>query len=160
MINHTQLRELVIQPALNGLGLYSKEAEEMLISICAQETQDGFYLKQTVGGKDAALGIFQMQPETHESLWENILSTNKDLKVKLMQLTGYLIRPKPDVMIYNLLYAAAMARIFWVRIEAPMPSVDDIEGRWNLYKKYWNTPKGKATYEEFVANYNRYVKGA
>lgn len=157
MIYAKQLRELVIQPALKGINLYSEDAEEFLMCICAQETQDGFYLKQTVGGDEAALGLFQMQPDTHDSIWNTTLVHNSGLAFDLLKLTHYPVRPKPEVMIYNLLYAAAMARIFWLHVKEPIPvTMDD---RWALYKKYWNSYLGKATKDEFVANYNRYVKG-
>lgn len=157
MINSGQLREFVIRPALNAIHLYSQEAEELLISTCAQESEDGFYLKQTVGGENAALGIFQMQPDTHESIWNGTLSINTNLAFDVLKACNYPIRPKPEIMIYNLWYAAIMARVFWLHVKEPMPS--DMNGRWLLYKKYWNTYAGKATKEEFVANYNRYVKG-
>lgn len=162
MINNKQLRELVIQPALKGINLYSPGAEELLIGTCAQESQDGFYIKQTVGGIHAALGIYQMQPETHDDIWKNTLtkgSVNTDLAVLVMNVCRYPMPPKAEVMVYNLLYASVMARIFWLHVKEPMPAVDDIDHIWSLYKKYWNTEEGKATKEEFVRNYHKFGKG-
>lgn len=159
MIQAIELRELVIQPALKGIHLYSPEAEELLIATCAQESEDGYYLKQTVGGANAALGIFQMQPETHETIWNTTLIKNSGLGFLVLTSCSYTLRPKPEVMVYNLLYAAVMARIFWLHVDEPMPAVNDKDRRWYLYKKYWNTYAGKATQQEFEANYAKYVKG-
>ena len=161
MIVSAQLRELIIQPALRGIDLYSPEAEELLICICAQESHDGYWLKQTVGGTRAALGIYQMDPLTYEDIWANTLTKGECSKLGLRVMTScnYTLKPKPEVMIYNLLYASVMARVFWLHVKADMPAVNDMDGRWFLYKKYWNTSAGKATQDEFVSNFNRYVKG-
>lgn len=157
MIDHTQLRELIIRPPLQYINHYKPEDEEMLISISAQETEDGFYLKQIRGGENAALGIFQMEPDTHEFLWDTILTKDSSLGFKVMLSCNYTLRPKPEVMIYNLRYAAVMARIFWLHIEEPMPALHDSNGRWSLYKKYWNTYSGKATKEQFISNHDKYI---
>lgn len=159
MIDCIELRELIIQPALKGIHLYSLEAEELLLATCAQESHDGFYLKQTVGGKCAALGIFQMQPDTHESIWNTTLTRDSNLGFLVLTSCSYTLRPKPEVMVYNLLYAAVMARLFWLHVDEPMPAIDDRDRQWYLYKRYWNTCAGKATQPEFIENYNRYVKG-
>lgn len=158
MIDHTQLRELVIMPALKGVNLYSPEAEEVLIAIAAQEGNDGYYLKQTIDN-DSALGIFQMRPETHEYLWDTVFLADHHLGFKAITSLNYTLRPSAEVMVYNLRYAAVMARIFWLRIKEPFPAIDDLEGIWNLYKRHWTTLSGKATKQEFMANYKRYVKG-
>ncbi len=158
MINSSQLRELVILPALKGVNLYSPEAEEMLIATCAQETHDGFYLKQMTHDKNAALGIYQMQPDTHDWLWNTTLTTDSNLGFKVMTSCKYTLRPKADVMVYNLLYASVMARVFWLHIKDAFAEVGDTDHLWFLYKKYWNTYGGKATKEEFVKNYNLYAK--
>lgn len=160
MINSYQLREFIIKPSLLAVGLYTIEDEELLISISAQESADGFYLHQTVGGKNAALGIFQMQPDTHDDIWETTLSKRSDLAYKILQVCNYTLKPKAEVMVYNLWYATIMARVFWLHVNEPTPGLNEPEVRWALYKKYWNTPKGKATHEEFETNYLKYVKGA
>jgi hypothetical protein len=61
-------------------------------------------------------------------------------------------------MIFNLKYATAMARIHYLRISEPLPQFNDIEGMWNYYKQYYNTPKGAATRDQFMGNYAKYVK--
>lgn len=158
MIHSTQLRELVIRPALKGINLYSPEAEEMLIATCAQESLDGYYLKQISDHKNAALGIYQMEPDTHDSIWNTTLTANSNLGFVVMTSCKYTIRPKADVMIYNLLYASVMARVFWLPVKEDFAEIGDIDALWFLYKKYWNTAGGKATKEDFVKNYSRYAK--
>ena len=67
MIDHKQFRELIIRPSLMPLDLYSEDAEELLIGICAHESKGGTYLMQKDGGP--AAGFFQMEPETYTDLW-------------------------------------------------------------------------------------------
>jgi hypothetical protein len=153
------LLELVIVPALQGIDLYCPSSAMLILATAAQETEDGLYIKQTVGGDKAALGIFEMQPQTHEDIWEHTIIPKSDLSFKISKCTGYPIKPKAEVMVYNLYYAAVMARCFWLFHGISFPQNLDVDDIWYLYKKYWNTIGGKATKEEFVSNYDNYVIG-
>ena len=166
MINEKQFRELIIQAPLKAIGLYSEESEALLLSICAQESNGGYYLKQTTEGENAALGPYQMQEATYNDIWENTLSKpeHSDLKLRILTACRYPLIPRADVMVYNLWYATIMARVFWLHVKESMPPCPDSSGTgldklWLLYKKYWNTAAGKATKEEFVAHYNQFVNG-
>lgn len=57
----------------------------------------------------------------------------------------------------DLAYATAMARVHYCRIPMALPMFDNIEEMAHYYKLYYNTPEGKATVEEFVHNYHKYV---
>ncbi len=170
MINIGQLRTYIIQPALKAMGDYSPDIEEMLIAICAQETQGGTYLKQIHG---PALGIYQMEPGTHDSIWLNQLSNSypstlhgatthrvlNNIGEKIISACQYsvLYHPSAEMMIYNLWYATMMARAFWLDVHEPIPNKDDLASIWLQYKKYWNTPAGEATKQEFFNNYHRFT---
>lgn len=159
MIDTHQLRELVIGPALDAIDLYCRGAEELLMATAAQESKCGYYLKQLANTPMAALGLYQMQPDTHDNIWDTTLMKHSSLGFRLMSACNYGIRPKAEFMIYNLRYASMMARVFWLHVKEDMPKEDDLDTIWYLYKKYWNTSSGKATKEEFFENYSRYVKG-
>jgi len=64
MIQADQLHECIVRPALLSLGRsYSQPAARALImGTIAQESLCGRYIKQRGG---PALGIVQMEPETH-----------------------------------------------------------------------------------------------
>lgn len=61
-------------------------------------------------------------------------------------------------LITNLAYATAMARVFYRRVKEALPAADDLDGMGRYWKKYYNTPLGRGTVEEFKANYTKYVK--
>lgn len=159
MIRSAQLRSYIIQPALKAMGEYSIDIEEMLVAISAQETCGGTFLKQQEG---SALGIFQMEPGTHDSIWKHYLSTHdgtipNNIGLKILKACKYLAMPSADTMIYNLWYATIMARAFWLDVHEPIPAHNDLNAIWLQYKKYWNTPDGKATQEEFFNNYHKFT---
>ena len=56
---------------------------------------------------------------------------------------------------YNLALAISMARIHYARVREKIPS--DLTGWAGYWKRFYNTPKGKGTEEEFVYNYKQYV---
>ena len=61
------------------------------------------------------------------------------------------------MLVFNLFYSTAMARIFYLRATAALPSTSDIDALWEYYKKFWNTEKGRAVKEDFIRNYFRFL---
>jgi len=163
MYNESQLRLLIIRPTLLVLGLHSPEAEELMIGTCAHESLGGTYLKQVSG---IALGAWQMEPSTHNDIWKSYLPNQTFIVNKLIDycklrdslgrdaLTG-LSRPDPNMMIYHLRYACAMARIHYHRKPEPIPK--DLDAQALYYKLYWNTKLGKATPEQYIEHYLAFV---
>ena len=155
MINCNQLRELIIKPALYDLMLESPEAEELLIFTCAVESLGGTYLKQEGG---PAVGIYQMEPETHNDIWVNFIVNNRFLLIKLA--TNFAAHGVPDEqrLIYDLRYATALCRIHYMRNSAPLPSHTDVDAIWDYYKTHYNTSMGAATKDSAIIKYHTFIK--
>lgn len=152
-INTKQLIELIIQPTLKELGLYSLSAEMLLAGTCAQESGMGTYIAQNGG---PALGIYQCEPDSHDDIWLNYLKYHNTLQGDILNLTCTGSALKTNL-IFNLKYATAMCRIFYLRVKEPLPPAGDLQKLAAYYKKYYNTPLGAATEQEFIANFNKYV---
>lgn len=152
MYDPDQLRLLIIRPTLLALGLHSPEAEELMMGTCAQESKGGTYLKQVNG---IAYGAWQMEPTTHDDIWTRFLP-NQPIKCSLM-VNHCQIRTKPDaaMMVYHLTYACAMARLHYFRADGAIPR--SLEDQAAYYKRYYNTPKGAATPEEYITNYEAFL---
>jgi hypothetical protein len=147
-MNPDSLRQL-IRSTLSPLGLYSADAEELLMATCAQESHLGEYRHQIHG---PALGIFQMEPEDHDDIWANFLAYHFDLATAIRQLSGAL-QPDASDLQTNDAYAIAMCRVHYMRAHGALPAASDLTGLWNYYKQHYNTPAGAATQAEFVHNY-------
>lgn len=156
MLDISQFRTLIIQPALDAIAKHSEDAEELLVATCAQESLGGTYLKQVGGGP--AKGIYQMETRTHDDLWQTILVRDQSLAFKIMKGLNTATKPNADLMIRDMFYATQMARVFYMRIAHPLPKADDIDSIWEYYKQFWNTNAGAATKGDFVLNYNRFLK--
>lgn len=147
--------EYVIRPTLKHLDLGGKDAENLLLGTAAQESALGTYIHQVNG---PAVGIYQMEPATYVDIWNNFLANRieslvrkLDMYIRLANFDG------PEQMIGNLYYATAMARIHYLRVEEPLPNSDDVMATAIYYKKYYNTPLGRATVDDFIANYYRQI---
>ena len=151
-IDPNQLRSLIIQPALQAIGLWTPAAEQLVLGTACQESMCGTYIKQL--GKGPALGIYQMEPATHNDLHVNFLAFKRDLNVKVNNLS--LGIAKAEELIWNLNYATAMCRVHYFRIKAPLPAVHDIRAQARYWKKYYNTHLGAGTEEEYLKNWERY----
>ncbi len=154
-INPNQFRTGVIVPALTLLGMHSPAAEAMLIGTAAQESKLGTYLFQM--GKGPAVGPFQMEPNTYHDICNNFLKYHPEIQAKLA--TRWPVMPPAEEMKTDLLLAAVMCRLHYRRVSEALPKSDDIQGLARYWKRYYNTPQGKGSETEFVANWNNLVAG-
>lgn len=152
-INKEQLKESVVVPVLKVLELYSEAAVDLLMGTAAVESNLGEYITQ-VGGP--AKGIFQMEPSTHDDIVRHYLYYKPDLVAKIKEATGV---DKLDSrhLVGNMYYAAAFARIHYLRVPEKLPSAEDVVALASYWKQYYNTKYGKGTVEKFVDKYERYV---
>lgn len=155
MIDPVQLCDYVIRPVDQFLGLWSIDSERLILGTICQESECGEWLKQ-LGGP--ALGICQMEPETHDDCYINFLDFNQDLKEKVRAFSsnkaGF---PDPEEMIGNLNYAVAMCRIKYYRDPYPIPST--VEGQAEYWKRVYNTEEGTGTVDDYVASWHRFMIG-
>jgi hypothetical protein len=154
MFNIKQFRELIIQPVLNNLQMYSDNAEELLVFTCATESKGGTYLHQVKG---RALGIYQCEPSTYSDLWNNYILHRHSLLMMLSLNFNAPRIPDPSRLIYDLHFATAMCRIDYRRESQALPEKNDIDGIWDYYKSYYNSALGKATKDKSIAAYNSFI---
>ena len=151
MLDIKQFRELVIRPALEALHLWSEAAEELVLGTALQES--GLrYLEQIGGGP--AMGLWQMEPATHNDIHANFLAYRGDLSSRLNSLA---VVPNAMSMVGNLWYGAAMCRIHYLRVPQALPKAGDLDAQAVYWKAHYNTHKGKGTTAEYVANWRRYM---
>jgi len=148
MIDEKQFKECIIIPTLQHLDPiipYSEAAVELLMGTAMVES--GLtYLRQL--GWGPALGVYQMEPATHDDIWENYLEYNWT--------TYKLLRGDPDdprqanEMVGNMNYATTMARIHYYRVSEALPEVGDVECMAHYWKKYYNSVLGKGTVLKYL----------
>lgn len=147
-----QLKDLIITPTLQALDLFSVSAVNLILGTAAQESQFK-YIRQLGGGP--ALGIYQMEPATHDDVWDNYLAYRTELAGKLRALASQKLfyDHAADEMIGNIYYATAMCRVHYLRVTDPLPATDDIVAMGNYWKLHYNTPQGNGTAREFVDHF-------
>ena len=156
-MNVRQVKELIIVPALTALGLNSPSAVNLLLGTMAQESQMGHFIVQTNIGLKGGIGAYQMERPAYLDIWRNKVAISTSLKAKIRLLLGYEIMPSAERMASDVMLSTIMARLYYAAISSPFPNPDDISGLAHYYKKYWNTELGKATEQEFINNYNKYI---
>lgn len=147
----TDLRQL-IRTVLQPIGLWSQNAEELLLATCAQESLFGTY--RTQGNNGPARGIFQMEGEDHDDIWNNYLKYHNDLAADAR---GFSSTHTVDDLVMNDRYAVFMARVHYLRAPGALPDASDLTGLWNYYKAHYNTAGGAATESQFFEHYRRFV---
>lgn len=140
------LVDKVIMPVLQDMGCYSRQAVDLLIMIAAHESRRGYYLHQVRG---PAVGIFQMEPATHDDIIAWMEARRPELLRKIFNWTSSSEAP---MMAGNLYYAAFMARAFFLRFPEPIPVRHDLMAEYA--KWYWNTTAGKAVPADYLKAFN------
>ena len=170
---------MVVRPVLKGMAevternLYSKAAERLVLGTAIQESRL-IYLRQLArrdGRRGPALGLYQIEPATHRDVWENYARYREDIVFFLQQMIpwhegslqvedkGEVGRPvvfgwpKDSMLVWNLAYATAIARLVYYRAPARLPKADDLVGMGAYWKRYYNTTQGAGHGEEFVKAY-------
>ncbi|MGI9250700.1 MAG: hypothetical protein ACR2PR_05845, partial [Pseudohongiellaceae bacterium] len=130
----------------------SKPAVDLLLGTAAQESLLGTYVRQVGGGP--ALGIYQMEPATHDDIWQNFIEYQPGVQASLDEaLDGamaYRGGPSAERLVYDLRYATIMARLHYYRRPEPLP--DDLVGLAQYWKTHYNTELGAGTVSEYVHN--------
>lgn len=137
-----QLRTLVVRPALHYIELWSQAAENLVVGTALTESH-GEFLRQLGGGP--ALGLWQMEPATHTDIWDNYLAFKDELADRVRGLQTVRADDFHEELVGNLFYAAAMCRVHYRRVKAPLPSSDDANGLASYWKRHYNTPAGAGT---------------
>jgi hypothetical protein len=148
--------------ACTTIGLWSPNAVELIVMTAAHESRLE-YRRQF--GNGPALGLIQMEANTHADIWNNYLRYQPDLAAKVRQTlkagekasrdpgVSGLQAPDPETLVNNDLYAAAMCRVHYRRVKPALPQLNDIDGMAAYYKRYYNTYLGAGTIEDFKSSY-------
>jgi hypothetical protein len=157
-----QLRSIFIIPVIRTLAvtdvssrfqqIASKEAEDLLNGTFAQESGCGRYVRELEGGPGR--GFWQMNPKDHDEIWKMYLPNHAKLANAVLNLATCSKPPSADLLVDNIRYACAMARIHYLRQAEKIPST--IEGQAAYWKKYYNSVDGAGTVEQYIANYKKY----
>lgn len=154
-----ELMNHVIQPALERFSGFDSALAQLLIGTAAQESQLGNWLKQEQG---PALGIWQMEPFTHDDIHKTFLAFRPELRKKLYlasDMKNYGAQTPPAYLLCtNLIYSCLMARIRYMRVRARIPPFNDITAQANYWKANYNTKAGKGDVSGYLLNYERFLR--
>lgn len=148
-----QLRDHVIEPVLDILGMRSRGAIALILGTAAAESDMGRYIVQLQSGP--ARGIYQMEPATERDCWRNYLDHRRPLAdaVRSLVPTGAVVGDGVQLT-WSLAYATAMARVQYKRSPRLVGSTPEEHAA--MWKEVWNTRLGAGTMEGFLAAWKRH----
>jgi hypothetical protein len=143
-LNLSQLKALIVTPTLEQMALaiapLSSAWAINQVTGTALVESNCTYLRQLPDGP--ALGLWQMEPATHDDCWANYLAYSFALG-KVMQAIAGNASPSAGLMVTNLAYAAAMCRVKYWRSPRPAPAANDAAGCAQYHATVYNAG-GKA----------------
>lgn len=144
-MKYTDFKHLCTE-ALLDWGLHSDHCVELLAMICAHESLGGKHRKQ-IGGP--ALGLFQIEPVTHNSVWDNSDSIRARAK-------RYGIAEDVSKLETDDRYSIWVARHYLAQDPNPLPKTPEAMAAY--CKSYWNRT-GKATPEKYLNDWQAWKDG-
>jgi hypothetical protein len=114
-ITAEHLREQVIKPTLEYLGVWSTEAERELLAAALRKTEVGLFSRRHQG-----LGLFRITPGEHRDLWDRYLAFRPDVASRVRGLASqraFLSNPDSELQT-NLSYCTAIAWLLMQRAQA------------------------------------------
>ena len=146
-LDASQLRRLVIQPALSEIELWSPAAEELVLGTAIVESRLSF-IKQL--GSGPALGLWQIEPDTHRDVYDNFLDYREGLYDQVIGLSAP-GQTFEENLTSNMQYGAAICRLCYYRAPEALPDEGDLKGQARYWKRYYNTPLGAGTEGKYIA---------
>lgn len=132
LIEPADFRATIVEPVLRKIGLYSLDAEKILMGTAAIESH--FVFVTQMGGGPAR-GLFQMEAATFDDLMNRYLAlkSHHDLRDLVLGLATE-ADPGADHMKVNHSFAAAMARIKYLTIPKKIPTgIKEQSEYWSVY---------------------------
>ena len=153
VINNEDFMEYVIIPVLESLEMDSEAARRLMMGTALVES-DLTYLRQHSRGP--ALGVFQMEESTYDDIVHRYFKgpgQNEEARFRRTVMGNY----SAMRMIYDLQYAAALARVrYWMETE-PLPDKDNIHGLAVYWKTHYNSAGGAGKTYKFENKLRRYL---
>lgn len=151
-----QFQKEIVDKTLVAMGSYRKNVSQLIMGVIWQETGGANYVKQL--GNGPALGFIQMEPATHDDIWDNFLCYRKPLAETICNFSMKIDEeskghPHHLELMYSLPYQIAMCRAHFLRVKDAIPKEGDVKELAAYWKKFYNTEKGAGTEEEFIKNF-------
>ncbi len=170
----------IIKSTLNYLDEIipiSEFSVELILATGVHEGRNFDFIKQIQG---PAISPFQIEPATHDDLWENYIRYKPKFGIKLLKLAGenlifeYLPHENHKEFILdfintekykdlntnllgNLYYSVAICRLVYYRRPTKFPKQFTIEEAAKIWKQDYNTFLGKGHVDQFIRDYRNFV---
>lgn len=148
-------RENIVRFSLEQINEWCEASERLVIATALAESELKA-VRQRGGGP--ALGFWQMEPATHDDIFANYLGATKR-QLLLDGLCALSDRPgDARELEVNPFYGAALCRIHYLRVRAPLPHKNDFEAMARYWKQHYNTHLGAGTVRGFLAKADRAMR--
>ncbi len=154
-INPADFRQMIVRPTLVKLDQWSPSLENLLLGTAAQASGLGMQLQSEQG-----MGIYQLNPAVHQTVWDCFLAFDADLASKVRGLASqreFLVQPHWELAT-NLSYATAIAWGVYAHAKAALPlDADNIEGLARCWHQHF-CQDASLTARHFVTCYQQLVQ--
>lgn len=126
----------------------TKDPRSLLREMALAETRGGYF--QTTYRSKCDLGVFQIQEATASCTLQWVKTVHPDVYAALKSLESK-DRSLRDNLEYNVAFSCAVAATYYWRA-APGADISTREKRARLWKRVYNTEKGRGTVRHYLAN--------
>ena len=154
MLNIDQLRKLIIQPSLQAIGMYSIEAEQLLVGTALAESGLSFMAQSPTG---PARSIWMIEQATYSTLRAGLYGNQGKAQQTLDFLSMDALPLNNEYLAGNLYAACIFARLKYATIKKPLPPINDAESMARYWAMYYNTRNLDSDAVRFMSLYIKYA---
>lgn len=147
MLNPHQYINLILEPSLKAIDMYSLDA--MYLMACTVLVESKLtHLRQLPNG--IALSLWQIEPTTYDDVLR-YLNRRSDIRSKVLNYCERTYMPfNPLNLVADLNLSTMVARVKYWMIPAPIPSYKDPQAQAEYYERYYNCNREVNKVAEFV----------
>lgn len=154
MLDAIQIRELLIRPTLKALQMWTPSSENLVFGTALVES-NLVYLKQING---PALSPWMIEPATYLDLRKRLMNHYSKIYQKILSILCMEMLPQDaNFLIGNLTAAIIIARIKYYFDPYPLPDANDYTALATLWKRVYNTEKGKGNLADAINVFKKIV---
>jgi len=147
-----QFRTAIVAPALISVGLHSEAAENLIVGTALTESRLEFVEQH---GHGPARSFMQIEKATYDDCHRYLRLRNPKLK-ELIECSILMDSFPPfECSTWNMRLAVLVARVKYYMDPSPLPDAGDANGMYEVYKRVYNTPLGRATYGGSISHFLR-----
>ena len=153
-----QFRDEIVAPVLWRLGMWSADAESLMMATAVHESEGLRYVRQRGGGP--AMGFFQVEPMTARDVIGRYFRDKVNLRRRFENAVMWREEWHDRIaerLLNDMAFNCAVARMVYWQTPEVLPPGNDVLGMAKYWKAHYQKGEGVRGIADFIADHERFI---